>query len=386
MQHRLLIGIVAVATCLRVAVALLSIGTNDVRLWQRFGAQAWGGGFYSVWAHDTWMNHPPLPVAYARLAYAVARDDAYRFALLIKLPGLVGDAVSTWLIYHVVSGRRGRRAALVAASLYAINPAAILITGYHGNVDALLAMFVLLGWHLAGQHRDAAAGAATGAAINVKLVPAPGALLLLATARSARAAFLTAGALAAASVPFAWMLFRAGRPFFERTVGYRPMSQAWLTYLPSLLEGRPIVGQPAQFLSRLHRATLVTSTFLWIAILIRRDVQRGRRDDRLKLGALYWSGLMFWSGGAFQYAIWPLPLLATVRPRLALAYGVACGVWLGWSYAAGWAGGWPPESVFGGSVGEGARVAMLPPMLLLLAATVSLWREPAPPQELLPAS
>lgn len=382
--RRRLLAILAVAAALRLAVALLSIGTNDVRLWQQFGREACEGSFYELWARDSWVNHPPLPIAFARTCYGIAGENGYAFSLLIKLPGLLADVVATALIWRIVRTRRGARPAAVAASLYAIDPLAIALVGYHGNLDPLLATLGLVTWHLADRGRPARASAALGAAINVKLAPGPSAGLLLATARNWREARSVVVPLAIAAIPFAWMLAVAGRPFFDGVIGYRPVPSAWFAIATPFLQGWPMLAALATWLTLMHAATIVPVTLLWTAVLALRYRRRG--GDVLTLGALFWCGLLAWTGGVVQYAIWPLPLLAAVRPRLAFAYGVASAVWVIARYASAWTGTFPPESVFLGE--QSTPLAMLGALRLpfLIAAVVSLWRSQAPYREIEPTA
>ena len=371
-----LAAIVAVAIALRSIVALLSIGSNDVLLWHRFGREAAIWPFAEIWARDDWVNHPPLPIAYGRLCYAIAGDGRYAFALLLKLPALIGDAVSTWLIGRIATARldagRGRR----LAWMYALNPLALIIVGYHGNLDGLLAMLVLLTWHLADRDRDGAAGAALGASLNVKLAPAVSLFLFAASIRRPGGSRRALAALAVAAIPFAWAFWSGGRAFYNSVVGYRPYITPWLLELPAAFQDLPGVGPIFEVALRMHGASAVPVAFLWAAVLRFRDHRRHRRDPRLEIGALYWCGVLAWQGSAFQYSIWVLPLLSVVRPRLAMAYGVATAVWLTFAYAGAWTGTFPPVSYFVVQPPHAVQLLTLGPLILLLVAAASLWREP----------
>ena len=379
-MKRALIAVVAFGALLRIALALVSIGSNDVPIWQAFGRDANREGFLSLWVTHGWMNHPPFPVAYATLVNAIVGESTYRTGLLIKLPGLVADVVSMTLVASIVTRRAGsRRAGVIAATLLAVNPTSLLIVGYHGNTDPILAMFVLVTWWLADRGRFGLAALALGASINVKLGPAPSLVLLLACARSQRELLRIVAGLAASAVPFVVMTVLVGPEFLRHTVGYRPPAFSWLANVAWFSRNLPTVGPLGMFLSSTHYATVTQSTFLIAAALAWVRRRTPDRYDVLTLGALYWAAFMFWNGGGLQYAIWPVPLLAAVRPRLALGYGVAAGVWLAWAYYDVLKPGFPLESVFELTSSEVWQRAMPLPLIALLACVVSLARRSGKP-------
>ncbi|MBI1850379.1 MAG: tetratricopeptide repeat protein [Planctomycetes bacterium] len=165
------------------AVYLVSLG-NDWVLDDRrmiFDNPAIRGGDWSaLFGRDYWWFQPgsgalyrPVTVASIALQHAIAGDAPWSYRLVnALLHGLVA-----WLLYSLLSGRMGvsRRAAGLAAALYAVHPAlseAVLQVVGRAEIFVALSTLAILHVHLAG-YRVGRFGPRT-------LVPAALALLLVA--------------------------------------------------------------------------------------------------------------------------------------------------------------------------------------------------------------
>jgi len=66
----------------------------------------------------------------------------------------------------------GRRSALIAVTLFALNPVLVMVSGFHGNTDPVFIFLVLLGaYALLNRGSWMAAALCIGLAINIKIVP-----------------------------------------------------------------------------------------------------------------------------------------------------------------------------------------------------------------------
>jgi hypothetical protein len=369
-------SVLVLAAVVRIFVAIVGLGTNDTFFWHQFGREVVTWPLGDVWRYDRFMNNPPLPAMYTGMVYAAVGERVYEFSLLFKLPSIIAEVVAIGLIARITLDRTDSpRAARLAALAYALNPGAILISSYHGNIDAVLAMLSLVAWYLASRGRFGWAGLAAGAAINCKVSAAPAALLLLWCARSRREFVHALAALSFMVIPYAIAFGVVGRIFLERVLLYRPPVAMWLLTVPDELRNWNFAAPLMAWLSLVHSTTLIQVTLLTTLLLAVWWHLRGyRRVDLLTLGALYWTWFVLWIGGAYQYAIWPLPLLAATRPRIALGYGVGLGVWLAWSYGDVLMGTWPLQSVFLNSMPTRSRFALPLPLIMLVVAIVSLTR------------
>ena len=140
---------------------------------------------FEAWAialaqHPFWQFYPKIgfadypPGYYYVLAvvgtiwnvFFAHADAGYTFLkILVKLPAIAADLLVTVLIYRIVLRFATLKWALIAAGVFALNPAAIFISGLWGQIDsipgglALLAVYLLMrsddvpergGWYVAG--------------------------------------------------------------------------------------------------------------------------------------------------------------------------------------------------------------------------------------------
>lgn len=125
---RWMLGVAALAALVRLVPAALTFGTSDVVTWELLGRMLLDGeNFYATQLH----NWPALWIYFCAAAIWLHDTTGVPFSLLIKLPPIAADALISLLL---MSWTRRRSAGLA----YALNPVAILITGYHGQFDALM--------------------------------------------------------------------------------------------------------------------------------------------------------------------------------------------------------------------------------------------------------
>ena len=103
-----------------------------------------------------------VPVCRPRLGRGPAATSL-RFARWTKLPGLAGEALGMSALWRFC----GRP----AFAVYALCPAAILISGFHGNTDCLYVALVLVAAIAFDRQRYFLSGLLWSAALNVKLMP-----------------------------------------------------------------------------------------------------------------------------------------------------------------------------------------------------------------------
>jgi hypothetical protein len=122
--------------------------------------------------------------------------DSRGLHLLMKIPPVLADLAIMVALLAEATRRWGRRAGLLAAALYGFNPAAVYVSAFWGQSDALPALAILVAL-LAVERGKAAAGAAAGmvGVLTKPLTLAVGPVLLVGVLRNGGAR----GALVAAS-------------------------------------------------------------------------------------------------------------------------------------------------------------------------------------------
>lgn len=113
------------------------------------------------------FNHPPFVIHYLRFIGMLASVLRLDFAFVFRALTSCFDLATAVLVYRLL--RRTHLFIPAAFLLYLLAPATIIISGFHGQTDAVMIFFVLLAASLI--HRPALAGVAFGFALNIKIVP-----------------------------------------------------------------------------------------------------------------------------------------------------------------------------------------------------------------------
>lgn len=201
-------AVLAIGLVIRLAVAPLSGHAWDTYVWWFTGQQLIAGK--GLYAGQFMYSYPPVwggfiylativyqPVASGLGLHPIAGSAAdfilgtngnlgapeipnWLFVLLIKIPLIIGDVLTTLLIFRVVSVRLGRPAlAKVAATVFFLNPYVILISSVWGQFDILATYMAFLGLLLFLDKKPVLAGSVLGIGIATKFFPAVVLLLLV---------------------------------------------------------------------------------------------------------------------------------------------------------------------------------------------------------------
>jgi len=159
----------AIAVILKLYLALTTLGSNDVLTWQSFlnNVKAFGGiGTYQrpgVFGDP--YNHPPFMIHVLKVLGFLSDMTPLPFRFWIRLPAIIADVGSVWLLLKLKTPR-------LMLLLFCLCPAAILISGFHGNTDPVMVFFLLLSVYAFERfNSDWLAGLAFGMALNIKIVP-----------------------------------------------------------------------------------------------------------------------------------------------------------------------------------------------------------------------
>jgi uncharacterized membrane protein len=239
------------------------------------------------------------------------------FKSVIRTAAIAADAGIAWLVQDFL-GRRGHghRSRLAAAALVALGPSFAMISGFHGQIDAvaiLPAVAALWVWEREDTpHRALLAGALIGLGAAVKTVPI---LMLLALAPSARSRrellALVGSAVAVPVLAFLPFLAAAGTGWLSA-----------LKYNGAIgLGGLSLVAQPNLALDWLHVGAAPISSFsneLWresrliagtavlaAALVLWRTRARAPLAAVVIWLTVYAFGVTFF----MQYMVWGLPFL-----------------------------------------------------------------------------
>jgi hypothetical protein len=174
--------------------------------------------------HHFWLyNHPPL-VGYLLLVVNAVTQRGVWFPLAIRVPAIAADVVTCFLVLELLRARRSLREAVAAATLVAVSPILLVISGYHGNTDPVFVMLSLLGVYLlVDRQAPVLAGVSIAMAVSVKIVPVVivPALLVFAIRAGRRVAWRFAVSMAAfVAVTWVPVVAQVWQPFRHDVLGY----------------------------------------------------------------------------------------------------------------------------------------------------------------------
>ncbi len=301
-------------------------GTIDLQLYSDFGATLAHSGYATAYASSPLFNHTPLTAGYCAFLVKQCGAHTLTFGFFLRLPGIVAEAVLAIFLWRRCRRAEGWRRWI--AALFVLNPIALGVTGFHGNVDGLLAVFVGAAVLSAADERPVACGIWLGLAANCKVAP-----VLLAPvfffwwmARGRALPFaLTAALLTLAG----WSpgLIAAPALFLQRVLNYGGLWGTWgisrLLYLTGWPPFHAVRYGPPSPLA-VAVATLLKAAVLAVAFAL------GWRRRRLSASGLVGTIAAVWTvfltlapGGATQYTIWLVLPLLLYRVRLAIVYFAA---------------------------------------------------------------
>src|SRR5258708_6038780 len=118
----------------------LSIDQNTFIAWSLRLAQVGFSKFY----FGAWSDYLPGYLYILRLLAEINKLNILSFTLLYKLPAILSDIGTSFLIYKVVKKLKNEKWGLITAALYLFNPAVIANSALWGQVDGFTAFFSIL--------------------------------------------------------------------------------------------------------------------------------------------------------------------------------------------------------------------------------------------------
>jgi hypothetical protein len=327
--RRAILAAAVVALLLKSALALRTIGTNDVLTFDFFSlvaAQQPGRNLY-LYADPPFFvfNHPPFMIHGLRALRWLGQATSLPFPFWLRAPGIAADLGSLLLVWRILEGS-GRRFSPWTLLFIAIAPASIMISGFHGNTDPVMIAFLLLSIYLIQvRRRVGLGGVAMGLSVSVKVVPllfVPAVVLQLRGWRP-RAAFVLSAAATGLllSLPYAVEVPSA---ILSRLFGYSSIYGQWgLTRLLQL-DGIPL--QPFDDLGRALAPYLVPVVVPALSAFL--HWRYPRRSLFWHASAVGLATLAIAPGFGVQYLAWAVPWTAATSAAAAVTFHASSGAFL----------------------------------------------------------
>jgi hypothetical protein len=330
MKPRTIVLLIALCALMaKLYCAWTTIGSSDVALFYRFAQIMRARGLIAMYQETSLFNHTPLVGLFSEAVYALSGRDQFSFAFYLKLPAILSDlgAVLTLLWLREKTGRP----AWWALMLFAASPVAFMVSGYHGNVDSVMAFGLLLAAAACVGENVMLCGLAFGLTCNVKIVP-----LLLAPV------FFfywwnRGGAVRFAGVTVLYVLAGWCVPlvtipavFLKDVLGYGSIWGVWgITYLLRM-SGATALKEITLLEPTREQAAIILGLKLIVIAVVLTMAWRRRGVEPLKIFetlALAWAVFfVFAPGFGAQYLVWLAPFFLVAAERWYAALTAASSV------------------------------------------------------------
>ncbi len=329
---------VLVAFAAKAALAVGTIGTNDVISWQLFLRKILADGGLALYRDVPDFIHPPFIIHLLTL-FGSLEGRGVPLQVSMRLACSVADAGTAWILYKMAT-RSGSLIWPTSLLLAILSPVSILVSGFHGNTDPIMMLLVAASVYAAEQGTPPwLAGAFLGAAMNIKIVPillVPSLFFWFEGARR-RLAFATgvAAAFIAGSMPY---LALAPKLVLTKVLGYAGTLPSWgWSLVPSHLAARAGIARSYDRIEHLAVTALLVA-LLGLSIWMNRG--RSKPPPMLQCGLVLFIFLAVCPGFSTQYLDWLVVWTVVLSPGLSAAFHLAAGSTLFAVYNF-WAGGLP---------------------------------------------
>ncbi|MGI6175295.1 MAG: phospholipid carrier-dependent glycosyltransferase [Christensenellales bacterium] len=227
------VWIMAVALVIKIVLALMTQGhQTDIACFKGW-ASLTGEGLSNFYTSGVFTDYPPGYMYILALINVVKTlfgipDSSRLFILLLKLPAIIADLLSAWLVYRAASKKLGKTGALPLCMLIALNPVYILNSSLWGQIDSIMVLFCVLAIYLILRQKTVLGCVAYTAALLIKafslfFLPVIGLLLIYEIVRNRKKGFLRVllgVGLSVALFLLAMLPFKGDQPFFYFTDKY----------------------------------------------------------------------------------------------------------------------------------------------------------------------
>jgi uncharacterized membrane protein len=327
-----IIALALIATAIKIAIALNTFGTNDVAAFYTFARSLTDHGLewtYQngvVWFSGPVFNHPPLTAYYLQFISYLSHQEIFRssgitFPFLLRLPGIIADFVVVLVLLRLTKKSDRLRIPTWALALFAISPVSLMVSGFHGNTDPVVVMFLVLAAYMCLREQPVLCGIFFSLSCQIKIIP----LLLLPIIFFF---WLARGVARRFAIPFMLLsLAMWAQPLIEfptlllrNVLSYSSFWGGWgITYWLRLTHWRQFNGTG---FFQLPPAAAAIGVLLRVGIVAAVLVIAWRRrylPGRAVIDSIAYAWIIFFifaPGIAVQYMVWLAPFILILSPSL----------------------------------------------------------------------
>ena len=324
LRSAFIIALALVATTLKLAIAYNTIGTNDAVFFYGFAKVLNEHGLEWTYAHSRYFNHPPLTAYFLRSIFLLTeqhwcQDFGIHFPFLLRLPGIVADFLVVVVLLQL------RKIDILiptwALALFAFSPVSLMVSGFHGNTDPVMVLFLVCAVWMCLQNQPALAGLFFALSCQIKIVPLlllPAFVFFWFSQNRIRAFLITGGATTA----LLWIQPLLNFPvlFAKNVLAYGSYWGIWgftflfrATGLPQFSRLSFFDLEPAQNVIVTVLKLIIVVAAVWLAWKNRKTHGRAFVES---LACTWLVFFVFAPGVCPQYLIWLAPFILILSPTL----------------------------------------------------------------------
>jgi uncharacterized membrane protein len=322
-----------VAAVLKIAIALNTFGTNDVAAFYMFARSLADHGLEWTYRNGVvWFsgfpvfNHPPLVAYYLELIGYLSHQEICRsygltFPFLLRLPGIVADFIVVLVLVRLSETSLRLRIPTWALALFAVSPVSVMVSGFHGNTDPVMVMFLVLAAYMCLRERPVLCGIFFALSCQIKVIP----LLLLPILFFF---WLTRRAVLRFTIPFLFLcvtmwaqpLLKFPSLLLKNVLGYGSYWGTWgITYWLRLTQWPQFNGAGAFNLPWAPAAIVFSLKVGIIAAVLMIAWRRRYLPGSAVIDSIAYAWIIFFifaPGIAVQYMVWLAPFVLILSPTL----------------------------------------------------------------------
>ena len=166
----------AIALLLKVIIAFNTFGTNDVVSFYQFALSLHLHGLEQTYGNDIAFNHPSLVAHFLEVIYKLAQLPSFErngitFPFLLRLPGIVADFVVVCALLALRKREPRLGIPTWTLCLLAVSPVSLMVSGFHGNTDSIMLMFLVLAACQCVRNQPISCGIFLALSYQIKIVP-----------------------------------------------------------------------------------------------------------------------------------------------------------------------------------------------------------------------
>jgi len=158
--------VIALGAAVRFYLVVFTEGTYDVTIWEQHARGVSELGLFDYYHSSPKANHPPFILEAESLLWRGAQSSGIPFRVLLRAPFACLDVASAMLLLNLLGFHRWRFP-LVAG--YWLNPLSVILSGYQGNTDSVVAFALLFCVWSFSREKIATGAVAIGASLWIKL-------------------------------------------------------------------------------------------------------------------------------------------------------------------------------------------------------------------------